>query len=290
MGQVTLSTQSVDYGGGRGARTITNVINWTVDSDGYISFSQASVSGSNWYICGNASSYGVTLKPQVRYSDTWVDLDSKFHSVALCSSGTTDTKDMSTTLINQLGRYKLSGNCSLRFLYYANAAPAPTAELPNAFPDSSSSAAVQVPVSVDVSWTATLKYNANGGQGAPSNQTATTSSNSTTITVSSTIPTREGYKFSGWSYSNNTYKAGDKVTISKSTPTVTLTAIWEAYYRPGEVKEGEWLSTNRQGGVCEVKIRGKWTEMTTVSGGVATDDPPSMKEGKWYNMRKVGKE
>ena len=41
-GTVTLSTQSVDYGGGRGHITLTNVIGWSVNNNGDISFSSIS--------------------------------------------------------------------------------------------------------------------------------------------------------------------------------------------------------------------------------------------------------
>ena len=289
-GQVTLSTQSVDYGGGRGTRSITNVINWNVDANGNISFSQASVSGNTWWICGTASWYGVHLVPQVSYDGVnWVDLADMFHSVEICP-GSTDTKAMSSTLIGQLGTYHLNGDCSLRFLYYANAAPAPTPDLPNAFPDSGYSAAVQVPVHVEVSWTATLNYDANGGSGAPAAQTASESGTAHSFTVSSTIPTRSNYRFEGWSHGGNTYHAGDTFTIQKSAPTQTLTAIWTEFYRPGERKvSGTWMSHNRSGGACERKVSGSWTEMRTIDGGVGTNDPPSRKQsGTWYNMRKVG--
>ena len=68
----------------------------------------------------------------------------------------------------------------------------------------------------------TLSYNANGGTGAPSSQTGSTS-----YTISSTVPTRFGYTFLGWSKSNNatsgTYEPGDSITLSSNT---TLYAVW----------------------------------------------------------------
>ena len=286
-GQVTLSTQSVDYGGGRGARTITNVINWNVDANGNISFSQASVSGNTWWICGTASWYGVHLVPQVSYDGTnWVNLADEFQAVEICP-GTTDTKTMSTTLIGRLGSYHLNGDCSLRFLYYANAAPAPTPDLPNAFPDSGYSAAVQVPVHVDVSWDATLKYDANGGSPTPGDQTQRVSGESATFTISSTRPARTRFRFEGWQLGSTIYQPGGQVSVPKSAPTQTLTAVWEAYYRPGERKiSGVSRSLERSGGACERKGYG---EMLTIKGGVESSDPPSRKQnGTWYNMRKVG--
>ena len=71
--------------------------------------------------------------------------------------------------------------------------------------------------------TYTLSYSANGGSGAPSSQTGATS-----YTISSTIPTRIGYNFLGWSKNNTatsaTYTAGNSITISSDT---TLYAIWK---------------------------------------------------------------
>ncbi|MBQ7043235.1 MAG: InlB B-repeat-containing protein [Clostridia bacterium] len=72
--------------------------------------------------------------------------------------------------------------------------------------------------------TYTLSYNANGGSGAPSSQ-----SGSTNYTISSTVPTRTGYAFLGWSTSSSaisaTYQPGNSITISKNT---TLYAVWKA--------------------------------------------------------------
>lgn len=73
--------------------------------------------------------------------------------------------------------------------------------------------------------TYTISYNANGGSGAPSNQTKTYG---TDLTLSSTIPTREGYIFIGWSISSTateaTYQAGGKYTANSA---ATLYAVWE---------------------------------------------------------------
>lgn len=69
----------------------------------------------------------------------------------------------------------------------------------------------------------TLSYDANGGSGAPSAQTG-----STTYTISSTVPTRSGYTFLGWSKSSSassaSYTGGDKITLSSNT---TLYAVWK---------------------------------------------------------------
>ena len=70
----------------------------------------------------------------------------------------------------------------------------------------------------------TLSYNANGGSGAPSSQTGAKS-----YTVSSTVPTRKGYTFLGWSKDSSattaSYKPNDSITISSN---ITLYAVWKA--------------------------------------------------------------
>lgn len=77
-----------------------------------------------------------------------------------------------------------------------------------------------------------LSYNANNGSGAPSSQSATiyNATTSYSFTVSSTKPTRAGYKFLGWSTSSTatsaTYSSGSTITLSDS---VTLYAVWEVY-------------------------------------------------------------
>ena len=71
----------------------------------------------------------------------------------------------------------------------------------------------------------TITYNANGGSGAPASQTKAYGKN---ITLSSTVPTKSGYTFLGWSTSNTattaTYAKGATYTDNKS---VTLYAVWK---------------------------------------------------------------
>ena len=51
--------------------------------------------------------------------------------------------------------------------------------------------------------TYTVTYDANGGSGAPSAQTNTTYVQNPVLTLSAVIPTRSGYKFTGWDTSQN---------------------------------------------------------------------------------------
>ncbi len=87
--------------------------------------------------------------------------------------------------------------------------------------------------------TYTLTYNANGGTGAPNAQSAIAG---TAITISGTLPTRQGYEFTGWSESQNggaVYKAGDKYTGDRN---ITLYACWQ-------IAEGWYkVSFNANGG------------------------------------------
>lgn len=70
----------------------------------------------------------------------------------------------------------------------------------------------------------TVTYNANGGSGAPATQTLEEG----TRNLSSTVPTRSGYEFLGWSTSASattaTYSAGQQITISGD---LYLYAVWK---------------------------------------------------------------
>jgi len=72
----------------------------------------------------------------------------------------------------------------------------------------------------------TLTYNANGGSGAPSSV-----SDITSTTISSTVPTRSGYDFLGWSTSSTatyaTYTVGDTISLSSN---IMLYAVWQKFY------------------------------------------------------------
>lgn len=67
-----------------------------------------------------------------------------------------------------------------------------------------------------------LYYDANGGANAPVTQTS-----EEFYTVSSTLPTRDGYRFMGWSTNKNAnsaeYQAGDTIQVTEPT---TIYAVW----------------------------------------------------------------
>lgn len=84
--------------------------------------------------------------------------------------------------------------------------------------------------SVSGSWTVprptyTIAYNANGGSGAPGSQTKTYG---VTLVLSTTVPTRSGYKFLGWATTSTAttaqYQPGANFTANATT---TLYAVWQ---------------------------------------------------------------
>ncbi|MBQ4140175.1 MAG: InlB B-repeat-containing protein [Clostridia bacterium] len=74
--------------------------------------------------------------------------------------------------------------------------------------------------------TYTVTFKANGGNGVPSAQTKV---HDVTLPLSTTVPTRTGYSFLGWSTSSSatsaTYTAGGSYTANSA---VTLYAVWKA--------------------------------------------------------------
>lgn len=153
-------------------------------------------------------------------------------------------------------------------------------------------------------WTATVTYNANGGTGAPAAQTASVNPdyNSKSFTVPSGTPTWGYYRFLGWSHiqyvdsrteADVEYRAGDTVTVTTSSPSLILYAVWEMDYRPGKVWNGsDWLSHNRNpSGKANVRTSSTWKEMRTIGAPTAKNDPPTIyHDSEWYDMRKIGTE
>lgn len=72
---------------------------------------------------------------------------------------------------------------------------------------------------------------------------------------------------------------------------ITFKNILPADYRPGATLNSVWLSHDRTGGKAHILTSGgTWSEMRTVDGLVASDNPPSIYTTKWMNQRKIGKE
>lgn len=107
-----------------------------------------------------------------------------------------------------------------------------------------------------VTWQYTVSYNANGGSGAPSAQTKT---HGTNLTLSSTVPTRSGYKFLGWSTSSSAtsaaYSAGGTFSTNANT---TLYAVWQQVFVVdlNYNVDGTYYYSGEKGGTVDVYING----------------------------------
>ena len=161
-------------------------------------------------------------------------------------------------------------------------------------------------------WTATVTYNANGGTGAPAAQTASVSPdyNSKSFTVPSGTPTWGHYKFLGWSHiqyvdsrtdADVEYRAGDTVTVTKTSPSLTLYAVWMMDYRPGatlDTNTSVWKSHNRTNGACHVLSNTgnmTWQECRTIGGAEGDKGNPPLiltaaNANSWRNQKLLGKE
>lgn len=111
------------------------------------------------------------------------------------------------------------------------------------------------------SWSAntyTISYNANGGSGAPSAHSYTYAASGTT-NLSSTVPTRAGYKFLGWSLNSNatsaSYSAGQAWGLNNAS-NYTLYAVWQ---------KDAFTVTNWHG----KHQNGAWVAITTTSASVS---------------------
>lgn len=77
-----------------------------------------------------------------------------------------------------------------------------------------------------------INYNANGGSGSVASTTTSTTNDSATLTAASGSGfSRSGYNFVGWNTSPNgsgtAYSVGSGVSLSYSSPSITLYAQWE---------------------------------------------------------------
>ena len=132
--------------------------------------------------------------------------------------------------------------------------------------------------------TYTVKYDANGGTGSPSNQTKTKGKE---LVLSTTVPTKEGYKFVNWNTKKDgtgtSYNAGSKYTTEAS---VTLYAQYEKELNEEETKYTITFYTND--GTTE-----KSTKVVNKGDKVVKPEDPT-REGYtfdgWYDKKENGKE
>lgn len=129
-----------------------------------------------------------------------------------------------------------------------------------------------------------VKYDANGGENAPKEQTKTKGKE---LVLSTTVPTKEGYKFVNWNTKKDgtgtSYNAGAKYTTEAS---VTLYAQYEKELNEEETKYTITFYTND--GTTE-----KSTKVVNKGDKVVKPEDPT-REGYtfdgWYNKKEDGKE
>ena len=129
-----------------------------------------------------------------------------------------------------------------------------------------------------------VKYDANGGENAPKEQTKTKGKE---LVLSTTVPTKEGYKFVNWNTKKDgtgtSYNAGSKYTTEAS---VTLYAQYEKELNEEETKYTITFYTND--GTTE-----KSTKVVNKGNKVVKPEDPT-REGYtfdgWYDKKENGKE
>ena len=129
-----------------------------------------------------------------------------------------------------------------------------------------------------------VKYDANGGENAPKEQTKTKGKE---LVLSTTVPTKEGYKFVNWNTKKDgtgtSYNAGAKYTTEAS---VTLYAQYEKELNEEETKYTITFYTNDGTTEKSTKVINKGDKV------VKPEDPT--REGYtfdgWYDKKENGKE
>lgn len=251
-GNITLYIKSVDYGGGRGTYYSDLNARWNVSDSGWLTLSEQGYSTNQpaWFICSAVYTNIITYYVEwaVEFSTdnvNWTTLSTQRVAVkGPCQSVNyltgTNVKRMMQDFVSSWGGCQLTSSGYIRVSCGANLPPAPDASYRYAFPNKVYSQASQAPAWIDYSWGATGKFDANGGTGAPSDVVVNGNANPKTITIPGQTPTRDHWKFIGWSKTRHTtaqktadYHPGDTVTISKDNPTVTFYAVWDYahYYR-----------------------------------------------------------
>lgn len=132
--------------------------------------------------------------------------------------------------------------------------------------------------------TYTVKYDANGGENAPKEQTKTKGKE---LVLSTTVPTKEGYKFVNWNTKKDgtgtSYNAGSKYTTEAS---ITLYAQYEKELNEEETKYTITFYTNDGTTEKSTKVVNKGDKV------VKPEDPK--REGYtfdgWYDKKENGKE
>lgn len=167
-------------------------------------------------IIANASTY-VTVKRTIAvgaaycdYTGFGVQSGSESHSNISLSAGTSGSWAWSSGYSDTFNVAKQTSARSYSVSAYAG--------LTGVSAYSTATATITIPALSGV----TITFDANGGSGGPTTQNVTTGA-ATKLTTS--VPTRSGYTFAGWSYGGNTYAPGASVTLSSN---ATFIAKWSA--------------------------------------------------------------
>jgi uncharacterized repeat protein (TIGR01451 family)/fibro-slime domain-containing protein/uncharacterized repeat protein (TIGR02543 family) len=196
----------------------------------------------------------------------------------------------STTLANGAGMTKAAGtdasgrSCTYAFVGWGTTTDAqPEDVVDTASIDATTPDNVTVYAVWQAQYQETLKYDMNGGTGKIADDTfGPDPATSHVFSVSDTKPTRLGYDFLGWADKSTdataTYQAGDAVTVTggttktiyavwaKSTEGVTVTKVWQADAKTGEL-----------GPTAAVTVNVKNPDGTTAMSGIklaGTDPTP----------------
>lgn len=125
--------------------------------------------------------------------------------------------------------------------------------------------------------TYTLNYDTKGGTPTIAADSKTSSTGSATFTISSTVPSKEGFNFLGWSTTDGgsvEYDPGDSFTTSVQTN--TLYAVWEKIILPGKLVITCANLQNGESAVFEVRD-GDSNTLYTVS--VSSENPSAIIAG-----------
>lgn len=170
------------------------------------------------------SSTKCTVKLNVSWKATWDGAQTDY-GMDVTSGGVTKTINTAN------GTKRSSGSGSFTGTYTVTANNAVTVPIAVVFKSYSwngtKSATKTITLNVSVpAWTSyNVTYNANGGSGAPSTQKKWKGQS---LTLSSTVPTRTGYTFKGWSTSSGSTTVAYKPSyVYVSEAPLTLYAVWE---------------------------------------------------------------
>ena len=159
------------------------------NTDGWGGSSYSVAGGKNY---SSSDTGGVYASPYT--ANTWLDTNWSWYDIAI----ETVDKTKSSQTLSYEGYFSYGGSPSVK-----------------------ATASVNVPAKTSY----TVSYDANGGTGAPTSQTKWYGEN---LTLSSTVPTRAGYTFLGWSTSSSatsaTYSAGSTYSSNSA---ATLYAVWK---------------------------------------------------------------